>query len=160
SLELGAHRSIAIEAATGTFERLLANCALNGNRFECLHGAVAERSGENVTFAISAHHSSSGIAESGEIPEVRGTEVVPTVTLDEVLADGGADHGPVIVKLDVEGAEVAALHGGRKLLEIDALLLYEDHGKDPESRVSAAVLELGWTVFLGGDEGYAPADLS
>jgi hypothetical protein len=33
SLELGAHRSIAIEAASGTFERLLGNRALNGDRF-------------------------------------------------------------------------------------------------------------------------------
>jgi FkbM family methyltransferase len=160
SLEFGAHRSIAIEAATGTFERLLANRALNGDRFECLHGAVAERAGERVTLAISAHQSSSGIADSGEIRDVRGTEVVPTLTLDDVVATNGADTNPLIVKLDIEGAEIAALHGGRKLLESDALLLYEDHGKDPESRVSAAVLELGWTVFLGGSEGFSQTDLS
>jgi FkbM family methyltransferase len=157
---LGAHRAIAIEAASGTFQGLLANCALNEDRFECLHGAVAEHAGRSVTLAISAHHSSSGIAESGEIPDVRGTEVVPTVTLDEVVTGSGVDAGPVIVKLDVEGAEIAALQGARKLLESDALILYEDHGKDPESLVSAAVLELGWSVFLGGSDGFAPADLS
>jgi FkbM family methyltransferase len=160
SRELGAHRSIAIEAASGTFARLLVNCALNGNRFECLHGAVAEHAGRSVTLAISAHHSSSGIADSGEIPDVRGTEVVPTLTLDDVVADRGADAGPVIVKLDVEGAEIAALHGGRKLLEGDTLLLYEDHGKDSESRISAAVLELGWSVFLRGGGGFVAADLA
>jgi FkbM family methyltransferase len=160
SCELGRHRSIAIEAATGTFERLLANRALNEERFECLHGAVSARTDERVTLAISAHHSSSGIADSGEIPDVRGTEVVPTLTLDDVIADVVAHSGPVIVKLDVEGAEIAALQGGRRLLESDALLLYEDHGKDPESRVSAAVLELGWTVFLAVGEGFVPADLS
>jgi Methyltransferase FkbM domain len=121
---------------------------------------VAERAGERVTLAISAHQSSSGIADSGEIRDVRGTEVVPTLTLDDVVATNGADTNPLIVKLDIEGAEIAALHGGRKLLESDALLLYEDHGKDPESRVSAAVLELGWTVFLGGSEGFSQTDLS
>lgn len=160
SLEFGAHRAIAIEAAARTFERLLANRALNGDRFQCLHGAVAERAGDRVTLAISAHHSATGIADSGEIRDVRGTEVVSTVTLDDVVGGDGGDASPLIVKLDVEGAEIAALRGGRKLLEREALLLYEDHGKDPESRVTAAVLELGWTVFLGGSEGFVPADIS
>jgi FkbM family methyltransferase len=160
SREFGAHPAIAIEAASGTFERLLDNAALNANRFECLRGAVSEHGGTSVTFAISAHHSSSGIAGSGEIPAVLGTEEVPTLTLDGVVAERGAGAGPVIVKLDVEGAEIAALRGARGLLESDALLLYEDHGKDPEAEVSAAVLDLGWTVLLRSSQGYVPADLA
>jgi FkbM family methyltransferase len=159
SREFGAHTAIAIEAASGTFERLRDNAALNANRFECLRGAVSEHGGMSVTFAISAHHSSSGIADSGEIPAVRGTEEVPTLTLDDVVAERGAAADPVIVKLDVEGAEIAALRGARSLLESDALLLYEDHGKDPEAEISAAVLELGWTVFLRSSRGFVPANL-
>jgi FkbM family methyltransferase len=160
SSEFGAHRTIAIEAASQTFERLLGNCALNGRRFECVRGAVSEAAGRTVTFAISAHHAGSGIADSGEIRRVRGTEVVPTLTLDEVVAERDVAGDRLIVKLDVEGAEVAALHGARKLLEGDALVLYEDHGKDPEARVSAAAIELGWTVLLPSRQGFVPADLA
>jgi FkbM family methyltransferase len=159
SLELGAHRSIAVEAASQTFERLLGNCSLNTNRFECLHGAVSDQPG-SVTLAISARHTGSGIAASGEIRRVIGSEVVPSVTLDDVVAEHDAAAGPVIVKLDVEGAEVAALRGARKLPEGDALVLYEDHGKDPEAQVSAAAIELGWTVFVPGSQGFVPADLA
>jgi FkbM family methyltransferase len=159
SREFGAHRAIAIEGASQTFERLLGNCDLNANRFQCLHAAVAENAGSSVTFAISARHFSSGIA-SGAIPEVRGTETVPTTTLDDVVFEHEAETGPVIVKLDVEGAEIEALRGGRRLLERDALVLFEDHGKDPEARVSAAVLELGWSVFLRESHGFVPAGLA
>jgi len=160
SREFGSHRSIALEAASQTFERLLGNRALNANRFDCVRGAVAEHGGATVTFAISAHHAGSGIADSGEIRRVQGSEDVPTVTLDDVIAEHGAAAELVIVKLDVEGAEVAALRGARKLLERDALILYEDHGKDPEARVSAAALELGWTVLLPGRDGFVSADLA
>ena len=160
SRELGAHRSIAIEAASQTFERLLGNCALNANRFECVSGAVAERAGMSVTFALSAHHAGSGIEETGDVRRVQGSEIVSTVTLDDVIAEHGAAGDPLVVKLDVEGAEIAALRGARKLLESDGLILYEDHGKDPEARVSAAALELGWTVFLPVGRGFVPADLS
>lgn len=160
SLELGAHRSIAIEPASQTFERLLGNCALNAGRFECVRGAVAEHAGLSVDFAISAHHAGSGIAESGDVRRIQGSEVVQTLTLDDVVAEHGAAAGPLIVKLDVEGAEIGAFRGAQKLLESDALVLYEDHGKDPEARVSATALELGWTVFLPGKEGLVPADLA
>jgi FkbM family methyltransferase len=159
SLEYGAHRSLAIEAASETYGLLLGNRSLNDDRFECVHGAVADRPGMEVTFAISAHHAGSGIADSGEIRRVRGSETVSTVTLDEVVATHGAASEPLVVKLDVEGAEVAALRGAQTLLESDALVLYEDHGKDPEARVSATAIELGWTVFVPDGRGFVPAGL-
>jgi hypothetical protein len=46
----------------------------------------------------------------------------------------------VIIKLDVEGAEIPALAGAARLLEGDALLIYEDHGSDAAHGVTRHVL--------------------
>jgi FkbM family methyltransferase len=159
SEELGAHRAIAIEGASATYARLLRNQALNGDRFECVQGAVSDQSGGEIAFAVSAHHSSSGIAASGEIPDVRSTEMVPAMTLDEISERFGVSTGSVVLKLDVEGAEIAALRGASGLLELETLVLFEDHDRDPGSPVSAFLIDRGYRVFLPDGDGFASADL-
>jgi hypothetical protein len=68
-------------------------------------------------------------------------EDVDTITLDDA-ADcyvPGRTH-PMLLKIDVEGAEIEAIRGAGRLLDEGALVIYEDHGKEPDHRVSRFVL--------------------
>jgi len=77
---------------------------------------------------------------------------VPSVTVDSLLrrcCPGLA--GPVVVKLDVEGAEIPAGEGAAQTLaERDVIFLFEDHGQDPECRVSRHLMDLGMVVLSPG----------
>jgi hypothetical protein len=77
------------------------------------------------------------------------TTRVPTTTIDRVARRYWPDERPLLIKLDVEGAESAALAGGADTLaHRDVVLLYEDHGSDPAHTSTRAVLEgLGFRVF-------------
>jgi hypothetical protein len=57
----------------------------------------------------------------------------------------------VVVKLDVEGAEIPAVEGARKTLsERDVVFLFEDHGQDPTCKVSRHLMDMGMVVMSPG----------
>jgi hypothetical protein len=58
------------------------------------------------------------------------TYTVPTARLDDVL-----DHAPQLIKMDIEGAELAALRGMSRLLRSEAPTLIIEH--NPESAAAA-----------------------
>jgi hypothetical protein len=79
------------------------------------------------------------------------TERVTTRTLDSIAVEEFCDESrPVVIKLDVEGAEIGALRGARKLFQDrDCTLIFEEHGKDPDCKVSKFVMdELGMAIFM------------
>jgi hypothetical protein len=64
------------------------------------------------------------------------------ITLDNLLDDGKISAGgKYLIKLDVEGVEIAAIKGGTRLLQGDSVLLCEEHGNDPDHTVSRYILE-------------------
>jgi FkbM family methyltransferase len=71
-----------------------------------------------------------------------GRDVVPTVTLDS----WAGEHGPPsFVKIDVEGAEVSVLTGGKRLLSSGRpVILCEAHGTQTE--IAAVLREHGYEV--------------
>jgi len=77
------------------------------------------------------------------------TTRVPTTTIDSVVRRYWPGERPLLIKLDVEGAESAALAGGEDTLaNRDVVLIYEDHGSDAEHTSTRAVLEgLGFRVY-------------
>lgn len=138
--EFGEHDVVAIEASAPTLELLEAN--LRGTRARVVAAAVSAEPGY-VTFDDGALHVARGITNSGAGTRVRA------ITLDEV-----AESAPrVIVKLDVEGAEVAALAGAPELLRRDVCLIFECHGSDRECRATKAALGAGLKVFSLNDMG-------
>jgi hypothetical protein len=69
-------------------------------------------------------------------------EEVPVIALDNLLDDGKvATGGKFLIKLDVEGVEIEAMKGGKRLLQEDSVLLCEEHGNDPRHTVSRYILE-------------------
>ena len=78
----------------------------------------------------------------------RVTRVVPTLTLDSLLAQGPP---PDVVKIDVEGAETMALEGAARLLSDARPIIYIEVGEAQEGRVRA-VLQSADYELLDGDQ--------
>ncbi len=143
SAAYGRHFVVAIEASRSNFELLLNNAHANGQRFRAVHRAITDTSGETVRLIGRAHAGRSLRADWHRKPS-GVVEEVETITLDEL-----ADHylpdrdWPPLVKLDVEGVEIEAMKGGRRLIEKGALIIYEDHAKETTHPATRYVMSLG-----------------
>ncbi|WP_165982804.1 FkbM family methyltransferase [Dankookia rubra] len=138
----GNKRVIAVEAASANFKLLLRNREANENRFDALHAAVTDSDGEMVSLSSSKHHSAVSVSQH------LGGETICSTTLDAIVRTNltGFD-GPLVIKLDIEGLEAAAMRSASGVLG-RALFIYEDHGDDPSCQTTAAVLnELRLTVY-------------
>lgn len=171
-LDLGAHlgtfalaaaalgcRVLCVEAAPRHVRLLEASAARNSfGRVHVVHGAVADHegsveflpSGPWGTIANPTVEETPGMIQARTLAPV----TVPAVTVDALLGRLGWDHVDA-VKLDVEGAEAAALRGMAGLLSgPDApMLLYESNGDalpyfgNTPADLEAALEELGYATF-------------
>ena len=117
-----AGRVVAFEPASGAWERLARNVALNpGLPIFPVKAAVCDTPGQAVLYAAgeTVDSSASLFTLAGETSR---REVVPTLTLDD-FSQGPKERPPDFIKLDVEGAELAALRGARQVLAAAAPLL-------------------------------------
>jgi FkbM family methyltransferase len=148
SAPYGRHAAVAVEASRGNFERLVANAVANNGRFQTVHRALLDVSGKHVSLYGKKHFGLS-LRKDWHPEDAERFEDVETITLDEVAERYFAKRDcPVVIKLDVEGVEVDAIKGGRRLLDDGALMIYEDHGKDRTHRVSRFVMALdGFAVW-------------
>jgi FkbM family methyltransferase len=103
-LKLGA-RVVAFEPQADCLEELEARCGRN-RRLTTVQAAVGSVSGL-ATFYVRARRSVSGLIEDWE-EDVESMIVVPTVTLDQMIAGHGK---PQYLKIDVEGYEYEVLKG-------------------------------------------------
>lgn len=143
-------RVIAIEPSDEVLPRLVANQKLNQGSFTVLARAVWSKSGERLTFTVSTSHQASGLLDDGEFAALRKIEV-QTVSIDDIVRDAAERNirdPEIIVKLDVEGAELQGLEGMRETLRSRrALLVYEDHSKDEGSQTARWLLAEGLNLY-------------
>ncbi len=146
SRRFGEHSAIAIEASGATFDLLKDNNEENLGRVEILHRAIFSRSKQSLCVEEIADHASRRISSQGT--------VVESICLDDLL--GTRSDGPYVIKLDIEGAEVAALAGAKSVLQkVPCLLLYEDHGNDPQHDITRYIQgEMGYRVFFLEERGW------
>jgi FkbM family methyltransferase len=160
-------RVIAIEPGTEVLPQLRRNQAINHNRFTVLPAAVWEKANKTVDFTVSESHALSTISGMttelpGEmIPEnlqARHTISVATTSLDALVSERGEDCKKIIVKLDVAGAEIAALKGAATTLrDRNTLVIYEDHSLGSDSKFTDHLLASGMNVYhLGSDSDVRP----
>jgi FkbM family methyltransferase len=135
SKPFGKHKAIAIEPSGQNFPKLANNAGINGNRFETLKCAIGSDRG---TARLSGtKHEAFSIAGSQS-----DGEEVPVIALDNLIDDGKVSaQGKYLIKLDVEGVEIEAMKGGKRLMETDSVLLCEEHGADRAHTVSRYILE-------------------
>jgi FkbM family methyltransferase len=121
--DFGFTQSIAIEANP----RLIPFLRMN-HRGPVHHAAVYSESGGTI-----------GFVGDGAIGQVGGSGIpVPKIALRDLEVEG-----PVLVKLDIEGAEIPAIEG---LGNRDAILVYEDFPR-LRMKVTRYLLDSGWRVF-------------
>ena len=124
SAPYGRHAVVAIEASRANCELLRRNAEANGDRFLTLHRAVHSKSAELVRLYGQPHYAKSLLQDwhpdsNGQIEEVE------TITIDDAADRYFPERKyPLLLKIDVEGSEIEAICGGRKVAEEGALIIY------------------------------------
>ena len=139
---------VAVEASPQTFAKLDVNNRLSGSRFHAVNRALSDSVGKILPFVVTAKHAEAHLATSADAiwGKKVGTVDVETTTIDEILKFAPLDLVgiPLLIKLDVEGAENAALRGAKTTIEAhDTVIIYECHGKDRDCSVTRHLLQDG-----------------
>lgn len=138
----------AFEALPKNVDRLRDNVASNEmqDRITVIPKAIAQSSGQ-ATFLVHRSGGMGKLAISKGREESYENEVnVPAIALDDFVYEEG-NPPPKIIKMDIEGAEGAALAGMRRLLsEQDPVLLIEMHGPEASRSAWEELKELGYQI--------------
>jgi len=147
---VGLHGKVfAFEALPANAERIRRNLALNGleSRIALIEAAVADQGGE-ITFFV---HESVGMGKAagsaGRREEQYRAQIrVSALSLDAFVYDQG-HPAPDAVKMDIEGGEVLALPGMKRILaEHHPLLFLELHGPEAEQAAWHVLTGAGYTL--------------
>lgn len=118
--------------------------------------ALGERDGTSEFFLM-PESSMGKLAESSFQAEVahRGAVTVPVHCIDSLTGKGELP-APQLIKVDVEGAELAVLHGGREtIVKHRPTVFLEYHTPELRRQCSEWLVELGYVIESLG-EGSAP----
>lgn len=121
----------AFEALPANIERLKTNVQLNNlqHQIKPFHSAIVDTP-SSVPFLVHASNGMGKVAGSAGRKEHYLEEIlVPGTSLDHFVYDLG-NPSPQVVKMDIEGGEILALPGMRRLLaEVHPLIFLELHGE-------------------------------
>lgn len=111
---------------------------------DVIEAAVSDTAG-TATFEVSESPSMGRLVASGQLQ-------VPTVTLDQMVLDSELPP-PDVIKMDIEGGELRALEGARRILAGSRPLIFlATHGRGLRSDCCALLEDLGYHVSgLGGE---------
>jgi FkbM family methyltransferase len=116
---------IAIEPNQECVRAIEKSCQLNGFTNLRVVEAAITADGKPVAFAIDRRHAilSHVISKVDTLSPVPESQIVAGLTLDGLADDVGS---PCIILIDVEGSELQALRGGRKLIpKLRPLIIFE-----------------------------------
>ncbi len=161
------------EAFPPTVEKLKANVAINNFKWVHVNGvAVSDRNSKmwfvppsnEVTHNISFLQDCNGVGYLTDIYKP-GTIEINTINLDDYYEREGIQRVSLI-KIDIEGAEVSALKGAKRLIEKDKPVLAIEFNRQTALRANSSIEELhellkeyGYKLFLFENK-FVPFDLS
>lgn len=134
-----AGRVLAVEMLKGTADVLRGHIALNDLRnVEVVEAALSERAGERIR--ASMPEGSFGQASIARASGSRSFEVVST-TFDAILKDIPSVR---LIKIDIEGAELAALKGGVGSLDRVDAIIFEHLNQQALDEIATLLAEHGF----------------
>jgi FkbM family methyltransferase len=135
----GARKVYSFEPLPRNCAYLRTNIAINDlDHCEAWDWAISDIQGMQ-SFSTRCDNSMARLSDNGDI-SVRST------SLDHFVFEMQADP-PNLMKIDVEGAELAVLHGGRKVLETyHPTIFLEIHGAENHAWCRSLLRELGYRV--------------
>lgn len=139
---------IAVEPGTATHDTLVANQQRHG--FIVLQKALYNEAGSTVDFHEHKGHAGSSLRSGLQNEKPVRTISVTTETLDALVQSYGVNSKNIVIKLDIEGVEIEAIRGAKQMLDArrNVLIMYEDHGKDPTSKITQSILkDIGLHVY-------------
>jgi len=156
-------RVISIEPSSREFERLKANCSLNGlGNVTLLKMGVSDRSTSDALKVAKDDHAGHNTLGSFVYPHSTKLECEETIkleTIDSILESLNLHHVDLI-KIDIEGAEEKAFHGAKKTLSgLRPVILFEcqELTLALQGASSARILEFlrsfDYQIYSFGDDG-------
>lgn len=149
---------ISIEASPKTFEQLKRNIELNDRHPRLINRAISSSHDELLRFETSGrNHAGASIAGMKKFKNARSTDV-RTTDLRSILSDLPASR-PVLIKLDVEGAEIDAIKGlGDFACQLNLMIIYEEMNKSCEvSAFLESIEDQRWRLWNIATDGYLDA---
>jgi len=155
----------AFEALPDNFARVQMNIQLNSLQgiISPVHAAVIDET-KPVTFLVGPSNGMGKVSGSAGRQEViyEHSLTVPGLSLDDYVYEQG-HPAPNVVKMDIEGGEVLALPGMRRILEnAHPLMLLELHGPESAEAAYTILTNYGYRLSMmlpGYPEVTAVADL-
>ncbi|MDG2022012.1 MAG: FkbM family methyltransferase [Phycisphaerales bacterium] len=120
-----------------------------GLQVQILAAAVSDRAGYARLHVAERGRASNWIDTATQRTTAGGTRktnLVPTVTLDDLLDQGPA---PDVIKMDIEGAEIMALQGGARLLAEARPVFYVEVGQEQREAVGKILTDAGYHLHDG-----------
>lgn len=152
----GEHKVIAVEASEYSLQILEANVKSAYPAVKVIHAAVEAESGKRIPIFGERHAGFSIMKDwPGASPNI--INEVETISIDDLLEHEKIDaqNTPVVVKLDIEGAELLALKGGLCSISGDSIFLLEDADKtDISDAVRFAHDILGMSLYTMDHTGF------
>lgn len=145
---------VAVEVCDRVLRVLEKNKTANSMSFTVIERAIWSESDKSVTFYEYGCHAANSLRQDN-LPEkpLRHKEV-KTISVDDIVSgvlkklQKKYEDFNVVVKLDVEGVEPEAMKGASDTLSrMNAMFIYEDHGKDKSSATTATFLNQGMHVY-------------
>jgi FkbM family methyltransferase len=140
-------RVFAFEPLPDIVTELKRNVALNGfSNVECVTSAVGDQTG-SVRFRVGNQLGSGHLESADHMHPTSGVAVeVPVLTLDAFVADGHPP--PAFMKMDIEGAEGAALIGARSVLRTHRpVMAIEVHSTEQAQVVGTELGSAGYAAW-------------
>ncbi|HEX4199643.1 MAG TPA: FkbM family methyltransferase [Caulobacteraceae bacterium] len=146
---IGARQIVAVEADPFLCNLLIDSAALGGRDVDVVAAAISGSPGLAGFSIAQRGRASNHLSTAGGRSQAggsRGRLTVPIVTLDDLLTRFSA---PSFVKIDVEGAEVGVLQGGRRILEECRPIIYFEADDDTYVACADILKTAGYRIAPG-----------
>jgi len=137
-------KAIALEPLKSNYNFLYKNKLDNKNRFKSLNLGVGKKK-KYTKIYYSDQNSNVGASIYKDNNKKLISEKIKIDKIDNILSKRKEKN--LVIKIDIEGNEINALNGAKKILKKNCLIIYEDHASDKFHLNSKYFLKKNFSIF-------------